>query len=86
MEQVTLVLSNVTIISRESPICYILIKKTTRSKKGQALHWKYDAIDTTFEWHEEGASGNLSNVWQKNIYEVSDMQEACLFQEWKEHD
>ena len=28
----------------------------------------------------------LSNVWQKNIHGVSDLQEACLFQEWKEHD
>ncbi len=57
-----------------------------RSKKDKAMHWKYDAIEATFEEHEEGASGNLSNVWQKNIHGVSDMQEACLFQEWKEQD
>ncbi len=49
MEQVTLVLWNVMIISRESPICNILMKKTTRRKEDQALHWKYDAIEATFE-------------------------------------
>jgi hypothetical protein len=47
MEQVTLVLSNAMIILRESPICYR--KKTTRRKKDQALRWKYDAIEATFE-------------------------------------
>ncbi len=62
------------------------MKKTQRSKKDEAMLWKYDAIEATFEWHEEGASGKLSNVGQKNIHGVSDMQEACLFQEWKEHD
>ena len=46
---------------------------------------KYDAIEGACEY-EEGASGKLSNVWQKNIHGVSDLQEACLFQEWKEHD
>ena len=45
----TLVLSNATIISRESPIHYIWMKKSMRSKKDQALHWKYDAIEATFE-------------------------------------
>ncbi len=49
MEQVTLVLSNATVISRESPICYILMKKNTRRKKDQALHWKYDVIEATSE-------------------------------------
>ncbi len=50
------------------------------------MRQKYDAIEATFEQHEEGASGNLSNVWQKNIHGVPDMQDACLFQEWTEHD
>jgi hypothetical protein len=49
MEQATLVLSNVTIISRESPIRNTLMKKTTRSKKDEAMRWKYDAIEATFE-------------------------------------
>jgi hypothetical protein len=52
-------LTNATIISRESPIHYIWMKKTRRRKKDQVLHWKYDAIEATFEWHEEGACGNL---------------------------
>ncbi len=45
------------------------------------MRWKYDAIEGTFEQHEQGASGKLSNVWQKNIHGVSDLPEACLFQE-----
>jgi hypothetical protein len=49
MEQVTLVLLNATIIPRESSICYILMKKTSRRKNDQALRWKYDAIEATFE-------------------------------------
>ncbi len=49
MEHVTLVLSNVTIISREFPICYIWMKKNHEEEKDQALHWKYDAIKATFE-------------------------------------
>ena len=56
-----------------------------RRKKDQALPWKYDAIEATFEYHEEDASGNLSNVWQKNLHGVSDMQEACLFQVWRKY-
>jgi hypothetical protein len=44
-----LVLSNVTIISRESPIRNTLMKKTMRSKKDKAMRWKYDAIEATFE-------------------------------------
>ncbi len=68
-------------------VSYLLYldEKNTRSKKDQAMHWKYDAIEETFQLHEEGASGNLLNVWHKNIHGVSDMQEACLFQEWKEY-
>jgi hypothetical protein len=46
---VTFVLSNAKIISRESPIHYIWMKKNMRSKKDQALRWKYDAIEATFE-------------------------------------
>jgi hypothetical protein len=42
------------------------------------MRWEYDAIEGTFELHEEGASGKLSNVWQKNIHGVSDLQEAFL--------
>ncbi len=50
------------------------------------MRWKYNAIEGTFEKHEEGASIKLSNVWQKYIHGVSGLQEACLVQEWKEHD
>ncbi len=53
------------IISRESPICYTLMKKNTKSKKDKALRWKYDTIEATFKQHEEGAYSKLSNVWQK---------------------
>jgi hypothetical protein len=49
MEKVTLFLSNATIISRKSPICYNLMKKTTRGERDQAMRWKYDAIEATFE-------------------------------------
>jgi hypothetical protein len=34
---------------KESPICYILMEKTTRRKEDQALGWQYDAIEATFE-------------------------------------
>ncbi len=49
VEQAKLVLLNVTIISKESPICNTLMKKNTRSKKDEAMRWKYDAIEATFE-------------------------------------
>ncbi len=83
MEQVTLVLLNVTIILSESPLCYIQIKKTTRRKKDQALRWKYDAIEATFEWHEEGASGYLLNVWQKTYMECQICKKHVCFKSRK---
>jgi hypothetical protein len=46
------------------------MKKNHEEKNNQALHWKYDAIEATFEWHEEGASGNLSNVCKKTPWSV----------------
>jgi hypothetical protein len=49
VEQAKLVLLNVTIISRESPICNTLMKKTQEEPKNQATGWKYDAIEGTFE-------------------------------------
>jgi hypothetical protein len=45
----TLVLLNATIISRESPIHYIWMKKNHKEEKDQALGWKYDTIEATFE-------------------------------------
>jgi hypothetical protein len=49
VEQATLVLSNVTIISRESPIRNTLMKKNHEEQKDKASRWKYDAIEATFE-------------------------------------
>ncbi len=36
-------------IKRVSYLLYLDEKKTTRSKKDEALRWKYDAIEATFE-------------------------------------
>ena len=56
-------------IKRVSYSLYLDEKKHKRRKKNQALRWKYDAIEATFEQHEEGAFGNMSNVWLKTYME-----------------
>ncbi len=73
-------------IKRVSYLLYLDEKKHTRRKKDRALHWKYDAIEATFENHKEGACGILSNVWQKTYMEcqickkqfVSRVESVCL--------
>ena len=86
VEQAKLVLSNVTIISRESPICNTLMKKNHKEQKrqGYALEiWCYWS-NIWIAWR--GCIWQLVKCVAKNIHGVSDMQEACMFQEWKEHD
>ncbi len=45
--------------------------------------WEYDAIEGTFEQHEEGASGKLSNVWQKTYMEFQICKKHVCFKSGK---
>ncbi len=59
------------------------MKKTTRRKEDQALRWQYDAIEATFEQHEKGACGILSNVWQKTYMECQICKKHVCFKSEK---
>jgi hypothetical protein len=69
-------------IKRVSYLQYLDEKKPRGAKKTRLCPGNIMLL----KQHLKGASGKLSNVWQKSIHGVSDMQEACLFQEWTDHD
>ncbi len=47
------------------------------------MRWEYDAIEGTFEQHEEDASGKLSNVWQKTYMECQICKKHVCFKSGK---
>ncbi len=80
MEQSKLVLSNVTIIS------YIDEKKPRGAKKTRLCAGNMMLLKEHLNSMKRVHLASCQMCGKKNIHGVSDLQVACLFQEWKEHD